>query len=196
MSTVTTWWSTADGRPGRAEHGNSAEALGGAPDRLEDRIAALTGTVSAFGEEWAVDPDQLDLAAADRAAGDAPVVVVSRTNAYRVRASGLAERFVQFVLLVRRPEQALAARGHSVTYSPGQQRVSVLRARLMRRSSSGLLAEVVYKTRLLPRSSAVRAAPEMISAMYSLMKVMGLLMRKPILLVRPRRKLWAAMLGW
>lgn len=118
-------------------------ALGAAqdPGALGDRITALTGADDTFGAEWTVSLDQARaIEASHPVEGDPPAVVLSKTVAYRVRADGLASRFNQSIMRIRRPDQAEFARSFSFSYSPTLERATVLAARLVRRDGGVTLA--------------------------------------------------------
>ncbi len=127
-------------REGAEQAWRRAVAAGAGADRFDERLSALTGTVRTFGDEWAVGAADANarLDAHAELVADAPVVLLSRTDAIRVQPNGLAERFVQIFYKVRNPDQASIARSHSVTYSPRLQRVAVTKARLSRADGTEL----------------------------------------------------------
>lgn len=111
------------------------------PGSLGDRIAAATGADESFAAEWTVPLDEARRVERERpAAGDPAAVVLSRTTAYQVRANGLAVRFQQQIVRVRRPDEATFARSFGFSYSPTLEQATVLAARLVRKDGSVVLA--------------------------------------------------------
>lgn len=115
--------------------------VSGESSGLSDRLAALTGTRERFGSEWTVSLDEARaLAASAEFEGDPPVVVLSRTDAFKIKANGMSARFHQVISQVRDPEGGAFTRGFSLTYSPHLQRATILDARLVREDGSVILA--------------------------------------------------------
>lgn len=110
---------------------------------LDERLASLTGSGESFGAEWAINIDQARQILEqeeDQIEGDPPALVVSRTDAIRLRENGLATKFQQIVMSVRHPEQAAFARSFSVSYSPRLERGVVIKARLLRKDGTVIMA--------------------------------------------------------
>ncbi|MDQ7086875.1 MAG: DUF3857 domain-containing protein [Acidobacteriota bacterium] len=66
----------------------------------------------------------------------ASIVALSHTEAFEVKANGMATRFSQTISLVRDPQAGSFARHFSITYSPRLRRVRILDAKLVRKDGS------------------------------------------------------------
>jgi transglutaminase-like putative cysteine protease/tetratricopeptide (TPR) repeat protein len=141
----------AGGRAGSAaESWQQALDTSGDEAGLAKRIASATGEDDTFATRWTVPiAEALEIEKAQPLDEPAPVVVLSRTDAYRIAPSGLGTRFHQVIQRVRDADRAQPARVFSFTWSPTLERAKVLEARLVR--SDGTIVPAARRERpLLP----------------------------------------------
>ncbi|HHN75146.1 MAG TPA: DUF3857 domain-containing protein, partial [Acidobacteria bacterium] len=126
-----------DDRQGAARAWRQVIELSGEASGLAERLASLEGRREEGFERWTVSLDaareMIDDIPAEQTAS---VVALSHTEAFEVKANGMATRFTQTISLVRDPQAASFARGHSITYSPRLQTVRILDAKLVRKDGS------------------------------------------------------------